>query len=124
MKFFLTTALSLLIAGSAFANDTVLFSCERPAERPGRISGHAMIISAVDNGSSYRATLYPICITCRVIPTLIELPQKSYDGTLLLFTGATAQVRISLESLLPTKTHPATLVRQDGTEEHYTCEAQ
>ncbi len=105
-----------------------LYNCSTHYENSrGPIKGaHLEIYQDTTAGKiSYGAIAYPICPVCMVMPKYYSFNQSYINGTQLVFAGTEADIVIALESLLPTRTHSATLKVHDeiNSSVNYTCTA-
>lgn len=108
-------------------NKRTIYNCSSYlADLKGPIVGFALNIyqSTTAGVKTYGAETFPICPVCRVLPSYHSFSDFYLQGTLATYTGPTLEVVIALESLLPTKTHSATVkFLEDGSSRNYTCEA-
>lgn len=104
-----------LVSSVSFAGNDMEFNCHSSfgQSQNGPIKGHTLTITKVFQGlgkpDQYRGTLYPICLTCRVIPTILQFPVRVQRGTVLTFAGPQGRLSIAIESLMPTLSHSAQL---------------
>lgn len=108
MKTIFVTGIVVLASQFAFA-ETYLNCSNRNPDQSGPIKGTTLVIEKEQNGE-LKGIMYPNCPVCMVMPTYIKFESQRYDGTLLVIEGKTHTLTVALESLLPTKTHPAKLV--------------
>lgn len=130
MKLLLSALFSVaLVSSAAYAagdlRDIPEYNCTSSFGASGPVKGYSLNVAANDVGT-YTGILYPNCPACRVQPTYLSFTRKVTRGMTLVYSGGDSKLVISLESLLPTRSHPAQLQTpslNDGKPVDFTCVA-
>lgn len=122
---YLIVAAALFTTASSFAQTKTEWNCTSSFGKKGPIAGYSLIIQKEEASEIHKGLLYPNCPVCMVVPTELTFEDRHYEGTVLVYKGSQGTLSIALESLLPTRSHPAILVSpalNDGQPVRFTCE--
>jgi hypothetical protein len=97
-----------LLATNALAAEKTEFTCSSSFGKSGPVQGYALEVTKNDEGT-YTGTLYPSCTSCMVKPVELQFSTKTTGSEEVVYNGVDANLNITLESMVPTRSHMAVL---------------
>lgn len=121
---FLSIALSFLTANADVVIGDILYTCNVNYEKAdGPFTGEHYEITKEDTTGQLKLTSTVVCPSCIVVPTIDNITKDELVDTIQTFETEEVVIEIYLESLVPTKTFPASVVyKEDGSMKTATCE--